>query len=67
MPARPLGKPVHPKLFNLENDPAENNDLATKEPERLAQMIGDYDRWFEEIMEDLQKVGGPPPVNPPGL
>lgn len=64
MPARTLGKPLHPKLFNLENDPAENNDLATKEPERLAQMIADYDRWFGEMMEDLQKVGGPPPVNP---
>jgi arylsulfatase A-like enzyme len=65
MPARPLGNPVQPKLFDLQKDPAENEDLAADEPERLAQMIADYDRWFEAMMEDLQKVGGPPPVTPP--
>lgn len=36
-------------LFNLKNDPAEEQDLSKKEPEKLAEMIALYDKTWKDI------------------
>lgn len=36
-------------LFNLKNDPAEEHDLAKKEPEKLAEMVALYDKTWQGI------------------
>jgi hypothetical protein len=36
-------------LFNLKNDPAEERDLAKKEPEKLAEMVALYDKTWKDI------------------
>jgi hypothetical protein len=40
-------------LFNLEDDPGELNDLAAREPERLQEMLAD----FETISPPTEKQG----------
>jgi arylsulfatase A-like enzyme len=36
-------------LFNLKNDPGEEQDLAKKEPEKLAEMVALYDKTWKGI------------------
>ena len=34
-------------LFNIKEDPGESRDLAAEQPERLAEMLADYEVWEE--------------------
>jgi arylsulfatase A-like enzyme len=47
------------ELYDLVADPAEANNLAEKEPERMARMVRDYESWFASTLEGF-KPGGPP-------
>ena len=40
------------QLFNLDSDPAESTDLATKEPERLKTMRESLNNWSREVERD---------------
>jgi arylsulfatase A-like enzyme len=53
-------------LYNLANDPAEKNDLAAEEPERVKAMRGKLHAWYRETgAKFLQaKEGGPKPWSP---
>lgn len=42
-----------PQLFNLASDPGELQDLSAQNPERVARMSSDLDRWFDDVMRDL--------------
>ena len=42
-PNRPGAKP---ELYDLSNDPAERNDLAAKDPARVATMLEQLDSWW---------------------
>jgi arylsulfatase A-like enzyme len=37
------------ELFDLDNDPFEQTDLAAKEPGKVEQMKQEYVRWFEDV------------------
>ena len=37
------------RLFNIQKDPGETRDLAADEPERLAQMLADYEAYAERV------------------
>jgi arylsulfatase len=43
------------RLYNLADDPTEQNDLADAEPELLAELAGLWHQWAEEhhVMEDV--------------
>lgn len=43
------------KLFNLATDPGENNDLAQKNPEKLAELRKDYDAWIATMPDPSSK------------
>ena len=37
------------QLFNIVNDPGQNNDLAAKQPEQLQKMIADYQKYAQKV------------------
>lgn len=53
-------------LYNLRNDPREQNDLAAGEPERVAQMRARLYAWYKETGARFlrQKGKGPKPWHP---
>jgi arylsulfatase A-like enzyme len=46
---RPMPEIPAPKLFNLADDPDEQNDLSAREPQRAAAMLRRLESWFEEV------------------
>jgi len=42
--ARPFSEPV-PALYQIEQDPEEENDLADREPERVARLLAALEAW----------------------
>ena len=50
-------------LFNLKNDPAEKNDLAAKEPQRLEQMKQALEKWQAGVIRSLNGGDYPRPRN----
>ena len=55
-PPREVPPPPSPQLFNIEQDPLEERDLATAEPERTAKMLRELEIWFEEVETDRRSV-----------
>ncbi len=46
---RILSPPSEPQLYNINDDPYENRNLAEEYPEKLAKMKLDFENWFEEV------------------
>lgn len=40
------------QLYDMVNDPGENNDLARQQPEKVAKLSALYDAWFADISRD---------------
>jgi arylsulfatase A-like enzyme len=47
--APPWGKGQNWELFNLTEDPAELNDVAAENPDRLKEMIKQYERYAKDV------------------
>ena len=45
-------------LFNIERDPTESFNLASKEPELLAQMIAAFEEYQQTAVDDLSILHG---------
>jgi len=45
------------ELFDLANDPSEKTNLATKHPEKVAQLARLYNVWLDEMAEPLSGKG----------
>ncbi len=45
-----------PQLFDLQTDPLEQNDLAAREPQRVARMQAELADWFEEVERDRRSI-----------
>lgn len=56
LPTRKKGSPPPAQLFDIESDPAEQNDLALKNPDRVARMTAELARWFEEVERDRSSI-----------
>ena len=48
--------PPPPQLFNLDEDPLEEKDLALHYPGRLATMNNSLENWFEEVESERQRL-----------
>lgn len=48
-PVRRMPEVSAPQLFNLANDPGEQHDISTQEPERAAAMLTKLETWFEDV------------------
>ncbi|XAL98294.1 arylsulfatase [Phycisphaeraceae bacterium D3-23] len=44
------------ELYDLRNDPGQNEDLAARHPGRVAVMRGAYEHWWEDLTADLPDV-----------
>jgi len=40
------------ELYDIQKDPSELNNLARQNPEIVAQMLADYEDWFEDVTRD---------------
>ena len=56
----PLPEKFSYELYNIEQDPGEKNDLATKHPEIVKEFVGRYEKWFDEVTAGLQSSEGVP-------
>ena len=55
---RDLSAPRRPLLYDLDQDPYEQNDLVAAYPRRVRSMQQELDRWFESVMADLASIPG---------
>lgn len=58
-PPRRVPPPRPPQLFNIAADPLEREDLAYRHPTRVAEMLRELERWFEDVEADRASIGGP--------
>ena len=56
LPERVLSRERPPELFDLEADPAEATDLASRYPARVSAMAREWDAWFEEVMAEWEQA-----------
>ena len=52
---RTLSSPGQPKLYNVDDDPFESQDLSAKYPDRLEKMKLELENWFEEVEAERMK------------
>ena len=55
-PARRTPEAQAPQLFNLAEDPGEENDLSAREPRRASAMLGKLESWFEEVEAERRSI-----------
>jgi len=55
-PTRTVPEPHPPLLFNLDDDPYEQNDLTAADPERVTAMQRDLETWFDSVEADRRRI-----------
>ena len=56
LPARDLPPPPAPLLFHLASDPYEKEDLAAREPARVASLLRQLETWFETVEAERRAI-----------
>ena len=51
-----LSPPGKPELYNINDDPHENTNLAEQHPDRIDRMKSELETWFESVEADRQKI-----------
>ena len=54
-PVMTIPSPPPPQLFDIERDPLESEDVATRYPGRVASMCLALENWFEDV--ERERVG----------
>lgn len=52
-------EPESPELYNLDEDPGEERDLAATRPARARRMLGELEQWFEEVEAERAQIDWP--------
>ena len=52
-------EPEPPQLYRLSDDPGETRDLAAAEPDRVHRMLGELERWFEDVEASRASIDEP--------
>ncbi|KPK65962.1 MAG: hypothetical protein AMK73_01345, partial [Planctomycetes bacterium SM23_32] len=55
-PERRMPEPPMALLFNVAEDPYEQDDLARSEPDRVARMGAALDAWFAEVEAERRSI-----------
>jgi arylsulfatase A-like enzyme len=55
----PIPDPPAPELYNISDDPSEQNNLAEDNPSRVSKMMTDLETWFDAVEADRKSIGGP--------
>ena len=45
------------ELYDVENDPSERINLASKYPEMVDDLLGHYENWFDEVTQERDSKG----------
>jgi arylsulfatase A len=53
---RELSAPGQPQLYNIRQDPYEDNDLSSQQPARLTRMKEDLENWFDEVEAERRSL-----------
>ena len=48
--------PAELELYNIDDDPLEQNNMATDESERASRMLGALEGWFEEVEAERRRI-----------
>ena len=56
IPRVKLPDPEPPELYNLADDPGEQNDLANQFPERTSNMLSQLESWFEDVEAERMTI-----------
>ena len=51
-----LPEPPPVELFDLDNDPGEQRNLADEHPDRVSRMVAELENWFEDVEEDRRRI-----------
>jgi len=54
------------RLFDLEADPGEEENLASQHPEEVERLRAVFERWFAEVTDGVEYAPAPIPVGHPG-
>jgi arylsulfatase A-like enzyme len=57
-PVRELPDPPPVELYNIADDPLEQNDLADQHAGRTHKMLTELETWFESVETDRESIGG---------
>ncbi|MBT3602216.1 MAG: arylsulfatase [Candidatus Latescibacteria bacterium] len=57
-PDRALPSPTQPELYNIADDPHEQNDLSDQHPDRAGKMLTQLETWFQDVEKDRESIGG---------
>ena len=57
-PHRELPSPPPAELYNIADDPLEQNNLADQHPNRAHKMLTQLETWFEDVEKDRAAIGG---------
>ena len=55
-PEREVPAPPPPELYNVAQDPSEQNNLADAEPDRAAKMLRELETWFEKVEAERRAI-----------
>ena len=53
---RIIPEPPPPELYNIEEDPLEQRNIADSEPARSARMLTALESWFDEVESERRQI-----------
>ena len=56
LPDREIPPPPPPELYNIAEDPLEQNNLADKYPDITRRMLRELETWFEEVEAERRSI-----------
>jgi arylsulfatase A len=48
-----------PELYNIADDPGEQNNMADAQPDRVHRLLVELETWFESVEEDRRSIDDP--------
>ena len=55
-PPREVPDPPPPELYNIAEDPLEQEDLADENPDVAHRLLVDLETWFEEVEQERATI-----------
>ena len=56
IPERIIPDPTAPELYNIDDDPLEQKNIATDHPGRVSRMLTELETWFEEVESERLSI-----------
>ncbi len=63
-PDREIPEPPAPELYNIDDDPLEEHNLAAEHPDIRDRLVRELERWFADVEEERSSIDDEWVVNP---